>query len=166
MVSDADDGHRYPSRTVRFAVVDPDEPDAARLRRAMEDEADSLYADREGSIHTVSASPDEMRRPAGAFLVALAGRRGDRLRRLQAPRRRDLRDQAHVSRARLARPRPLAAPARGDRGEASAAGYRMARLDTGDRQPSAKHLYETAGYREIADYNGNTVARHWFEREL
>jgi GNAT superfamily N-acetyltransferase len=45
-------------------------------------------------------------------------------------------------------------------------GYTRARLDTGDRQPSAKRLYEGAGYRQIDDYNDNRVARFWFEREL
>jgi GNAT superfamily N-acetyltransferase len=45
-------------------------------------------------------------------------------------------------------------------------GYRRARLDTGDRQPSAKRLYEGAGYRHIDDYNRNRVASYWFEREL
>jgi GNAT superfamily N-acetyltransferase len=154
------------AETVRFVVVDPDEPEAARLRRAMEDEADSLYSDREGTIHTVSASPDEMRRPAGAFLIALAG--GAAIgcvgfKRLDA-------ETCEIKRMYLEpawRGRGLSRPLLDAiEREASAAGYRMARLDTGDRQPSAKHLYDTAGYREIADYNGNIVARHWFEREL
>ena len=67
----------------------------------------------------------------------------------------------------MARPRPLSAAARpSSRSEARELGYRRARLDTGDRQPSAKRLYEGAGYRHIDDYNDNRVARHWFEREL
>ena len=45
-------------------------------------------------------------------------------------------------------------------------GYIRARLDTGDRQPAAARLYDDVGYRRIADYNGNRLARLWFEREL
>jgi GNAT superfamily N-acetyltransferase len=46
------------------------------------------------------------------------------------------------------------------------AGYRFARLDTGNRQPDALHLYRSAGYREIPDYNGNPAASYWFEKPL
>ena len=45
-------------------------------------------------------------------------------------------------------------------------GYARVRLDTGDRQAAAKHLYESRGYREIPDYNGNPYAAHWFEKDL
>jgi GNAT superfamily N-acetyltransferase len=155
-----------PTEAVRFEVVDPDEPEAARLRRAMEEEADGLYADREGSIHMVSASSDEMRAPGGAFLVATAG--GDAIGCGGFKRLDD--DTCEIKRMFLepawrgrGLSRPLLAAI-----EAAArdAGYRTARLDTGDRQPSAKRLYDTAGYREIPKYNGNTLARHWFERDL
>jgi GNAT superfamily N-acetyltransferase len=46
------------------------------------------------------------------------------------------------------------------------AGYDVIRLDTGDRLPVAIHLYRSAGYREIPDYNGNPSASHWFEKSL
>jgi GNAT superfamily N-acetyltransferase len=49
---------------------------------------------------------------------------------------------------------------------AKAAGYSTIRLDTGDRLPAAIHLYRSAGYREIPDYNGNPSASHWFEKAL
>lgn len=45
-------------------------------------------------------------------------------------------------------------------------GYSRVRLDTGPQQPSAKHLYTSAGYREIADYNGNPYASFWGEKDL
>ncbi len=40
------------------------------------------------------------------------------------------------------------------------------RLDTGPKQPRARALYEGAGYRSIADYNGNYAASFWGEKEL
>ena len=45
-------------------------------------------------------------------------------------------------------------------------GYATARLDTGPKQGNARGLYESAGYREIPDFNGNPVAVFWGERPL
>lgn len=47
-------------------------------------------------------------------------------------------------------------------------GYRRVRLDTGahEAQSAARHLYPSAGYREIADYNGNPYASYWAEKHL
>ena len=45
-------------------------------------------------------------------------------------------------------------------------GYDRLRLDTGDRQPEAFGLFRSAGYVEIADYNGNTWATYWMEKRL
>lgn len=155
-----------PDETIRFEVVDPDEPEASRLRRAMEEEAEGLYSDREGTIHMVSANPGEMRGPGGAFLVAYAGSDAigcggfKRLDDGTCEIKRMFLEPAWRGRG-LSRPLLEAIEA-----AARDAGYRMARLDTGDRQPSARRLYDGAGYREIPDYNGNTLARHWFEREL
>jgi ribosomal protein S18 acetylase RimI-like enzyme len=40
------------------------------------------------------------------------------------------------------------------------------RLDTSDYLTDAIGLYRAAGYREVADYNGNPKASLWFERQL
>jgi GNAT superfamily N-acetyltransferase len=45
-------------------------------------------------------------------------------------------------------------------------GYTVARLDTGPRQPAAQHLYESAGYRPIANFNENPVASFFGEKPL
>ena len=50
--------------------------------------------------------------------------------------------------------------------EARARGFTRLRLDTGAPMPEAQALYRSAGYREIPDYNGNTAAAYWFEKEL
>ena len=49
---------------------------------------------------------------------------------------------------------------------ARALGYRVARLDTGPAQPHAQHLYESAGYRPIANFNHNPFASFWGEKAL
>ena len=45
-------------------------------------------------------------------------------------------------------------------------GYRWARLDTAQSMTTAMGLYESAGYRPIPDYNGNSYASFWGEKEL
>ena len=45
-------------------------------------------------------------------------------------------------------------------------GHTRVRLDTNAVQPEAVALYHACGYTEIADYNGNPFATHWFEKRL
>jgi GNAT superfamily N-acetyltransferase len=45
-------------------------------------------------------------------------------------------------------------------------GYRVVRLDTGAKQPASVALFRSSGYEPIADYNGNPVAAHWFEKRM
>jgi GNAT superfamily N-acetyltransferase len=45
-------------------------------------------------------------------------------------------------------------------------GYEIARLDTGPKQVGARGLYESDGYAEIEDFNGNPVAVFWGEKPL
>jgi GNAT superfamily N-acetyltransferase len=45
-------------------------------------------------------------------------------------------------------------------------GYVLARLDTGPQQPWAQHLYESEGYRAVANFNANPVASFWGEKPL
>jgi GNAT superfamily N-acetyltransferase len=45
-------------------------------------------------------------------------------------------------------------------------GYVFARLDTGPKQGGARGLYESEGYREVPDFNGNPVAVFWGEKPL
>jgi GNAT superfamily N-acetyltransferase len=49
---------------------------------------------------------------------------------------------------------------------ATAAGYRIARLDTGPRQPAARHLYEAERYVAIENFNANPVATFFGEKRL
>ncbi|MCL2417905.1 MAG: GNAT family N-acetyltransferase [Conexibacteraceae bacterium] len=49
---------------------------------------------------------------------------------------------------------------------ARALGYAVARIDTGPRQSAARHLYESAGYAPIANFNANPIATFWGEKRL
>jgi GNAT superfamily N-acetyltransferase len=46
------------------------------------------------------------------------------------------------------------------------AGYSIARLDTGPKQPHAHGLYESEGYVAIENFNGNPVATFFGEKWL
>ena len=49
---------------------------------------------------------------------------------------------------------------------ARALGHDVLRLDTGPKQPFARALYESAGYRAIDAYNDNHAASFWGEKQL
>ena len=46
------------------------------------------------------------------------------------------------------------------------AGYGRLRLDTNGALTEAQAMYRKRGYREIARYNDNPYAQHWFEKDL
>jgi DNA-binding MarR family transcriptional regulator/N-acetylglutamate synthase-like GNAT family acetyltransferase len=51
-------------------------------------------------------------------------------------------------------------------GQATALGHRTVRLYTNRSLGEAKAMYRTHGYREIARYNDDPYANHWFEKRL
>jgi ribosomal protein S18 acetylase RimI-like enzyme len=50
--------------------------------------------------------------------------------------------------------------------EARARQFRVLRLDSERSMTAALHLYRNAGFKEIADYNGNPRAQVWMEMTL
>ena len=154
--------------TVDFAAtsVDPSAPEALALVGAMEDEIEALYADRAGSIHSVGAGPQVMGPPGGAFIVLRADDRAVAAGGLK-------RIGAEVCEIK----RMYVVPALRGRGvarrmlgfledEARRRGYRLVRLDTGEHQHDARHLYESTGYVEIGNFNANPVATYFGEKVL
>ncbi len=49
---------------------------------------------------------------------------------------------------------------------ARGAGMETIRLDTNESLAEAQALYRSSGYREIAQFNDNPYAHHWFEKRL
>jgi GNAT superfamily N-acetyltransferase len=45
-------------------------------------------------------------------------------------------------------------------------GYQHLRLTTGDQQPEALRLFESAGYIEIPPFTSGAFTRHWMEKTL
>jgi GNAT superfamily N-acetyltransferase len=141
-----------------------DGPAARPLVKAMEEEMDALYG---GSIlDWPSATPADFGPPGGVFVVVYEDGRpvacggvkrlgpevGEIKRMYVVP---DARSRGHARRL-----------LDGLEAAARELGYVRTRLDTGDRQPHALALYESAGYRGIGDYNGNPFASYWAEKAL
>jgi len=154
------------SALVEFRPVPADAPPASDLIEAMVDELEAFYGriDRPGMP---TATPAEFAPPTGVCLVGfgddgtplavgavkrLDDRTGEIKRMYVAPEGRS-RGLARALLEALER-------AAGD------LGYTRLRLDTGPRQPHARALYLSAGYREIANYNANPAASFWGEKEL
>ena len=51
-------------------------------------------------------------------------------------------------------------------GQARERGYAVARLDTGEHQHDALHIYDSSGYVRIPNFNGNPVATYFAEKAL
>jgi uncharacterized protein (DUF952 family)/GNAT superfamily N-acetyltransferase len=141
-------------------------PPASDLVEAMIEDLVPLYG-RIDRPDAPTADPDEMWPPSGTFLVGwdehgepVCGggvkRIGDGIAEIKrmyvVP---DARTRGHARRLLV-----------GLEDAARRLGYTRVRLDTGPEQPHAKRLYSSAGYREIADYNGNPMASYWAEKDL
>jgi GNAT superfamily N-acetyltransferase len=50
--------------------------------------------------------------------------------------------------------------------KARAIGYRTVRLETNKALTEAQQLYRSADYREVAPFNDERYAHHWFEKAL
>jgi GNAT superfamily N-acetyltransferase len=146
-------------------TVPAGEPPATDLVAAMVVELAPLYGAIDGP-GAPSATAADMSPPGGAFVVIFDDGRalaGGGLKRLD--------DEAcEIKRMYVlpeARGQGLARALLGAlEDEARRLGYRHARLDTGEHQPHAQHLYEDAGYRPIHNFNDNSFASFWGEKAL
>ena len=150
---------------IEFSPADPSEPPASDLIEAMVAEMRELY----GIVGHVGVplEKSELAPPGGVYLVgrsrpgeivAGGGLRtigegmGEIKRMYVEPAWRGRGAGAQLLAALEAAARDL--------------GLVTVRLDTGPEQPGARHLYEKSGYRSIPNYNGNTAAAFWGEKDL
>jgi GNAT superfamily N-acetyltransferase len=152
--------------SARTRLADSDAADSRRLIAAMEAEINEIYEDHPESIHEVGTAGDLMREPGGSFILVevdgeAVGCGG--LRRLDT-------ESCEIKRMYIVpehRGRGLSRTLLAALEErAKELGYVNVKLDTGDRLPKPKALYESSGYSQIPDYNGNTQAAYWFEKPL
>lgn len=153
---------------LEFRVVPMDQEPAASLAHAMREDIRELYDDLDvDGPDMPAASPRELGPPHGTFLVGFD--EGGRAVCCGGIKR--LPDGACEIK------RMYVAPDRRGRGfarELLAAlehaardrGYRVARLDTGPRQPGAERMYRASGYQPIANFNANPMASFFGEKAL
>jgi DNA-binding MarR family transcriptional regulator/GNAT superfamily N-acetyltransferase len=151
---------------VELRVTDPEHPDARACLRAYFAELDRRWPSGYDPAAGVSAEPEEMRAPAGAFVVAylhgepvgcgavkhLAGGPSD-IKRMWV--------------AEAARGRGIARRLLGElEDHARRSGATAARLETNRTLTEAIALYRSAGYEEVAPFNDEPFAHHWFAKRL
>ena len=153
-------------RAVQFRAMNAAEPPASDLIEAMVSEMVPLYGriDRPGMP---VAGPEQFAPPRGAFLVGFDddGRPvcGGGLKPLGP----DVVEIKRMYVAPDARGRGVARALLAALEDAARElGYARARLDTGPKQPAAEHLYRSAGYTEIDNFNDNPEAAYWGEKTL
>lgn len=152
---------------IEFRDGHVDSGDGGRLEAAMRDEMREIYSGLDlQSPDMPKAGPNELNPPNGVFIVGYENhvavccggikRLGDEACEIK---------RMYV--APQARGRGVARILLGALEErARVMGYRVARLDTGPKQPSAQHLYESAGYTTIENFNRNPVATYFGEKLL
>jgi len=141
-------------------------PDAQRLARAMRDEVSARQAHADDRAVEQLKSLAEAIGPQGEVLIAYLGDDAvgiGALRQLD-PGTGEIKRMYVVPEQRGAGVARRLLDALEQR--ARARGFGTVRLDTHDSLAEANRLYEGAGYREIADYNGNPSANRWFEKPL
>jgi GNAT superfamily N-acetyltransferase len=153
--------------TVEFEEARVDGGPGGELAQAMRDEIAVMYDGLELDGDTMpKAGPAELSPPGGAFIVGWADERPiccGGVKRLDE-RSCEIKKMYVVPDVRgrgVARILLDALEVR-----ARELGYEVARLDTGPKQLHARRLYESAGYVEIEDFNGNPVAAFWGEKQL
>lgn len=157
---------QQPAPVIEFSAADPSAPPASDLIDAMVAEMQSLY----GIVGHVGVPLDlsELAPPEGVYLVGRAGPAGEIVAgggvRTIGEGIGEIKRMYIVPawRGRGAGGQLLAAL----EGAARDLGLPTVRLDTGPKQPGARHLYEKSGYRSIANYNGNDHAAFWGEKSL
>lgn len=151
---------------VRVNVVDPERPDAQFCLRAYFDELRRRFDAGFDPGLSISADADELRLPAGAFLLAalrcepvgcgalkLHGDDPAELKRMWVA---DTARGLGLGRRLLAELERVAA----------ANGATVVRLETNRSLREAIGLYRSSGYREVAAFNEEPYAHHWFEKWL
>lgn len=152
--------------SIELTAADPHGPAARECLARYFDELSSRFPEGFDRGTDDSAEVDEFRPPQGGFLIAtLSGRPvGCGALRTLGPRTGEIKRLWVAPQVRglgLGR-RLLAALELGARER----GLRGVRLDTHQSLAEARHLYRICGYREIARFNDNPYAHHWFEKIL
>jgi DNA-binding MarR family transcriptional regulator/GNAT superfamily N-acetyltransferase len=151
---------------VEVRVVDPAERDAQLCVREYFAELTRRFDTGFDPTASISAELDELRLPAGLFVVATL--RGDPIG--CGALKFHGNDPAELKRmwvAESARGLGIGRRLLTDlEGRAADEGVRVVRLETNETLTEAISLYRSAGYREVDAFNDEPYAHHWFEKRL
>jgi DNA-binding MarR family transcriptional regulator/GNAT superfamily N-acetyltransferase len=157
---------------VTVGPADPRHPDARACLRAYFAELAGRFEDGFDPKLSCLVDDAEMTPPAGLFLVAsLRGAPvGCGALRFQVPGPGEVSEAAEIKRMWVSEAvrglglgRRLLAELEG---RARARGAHAVRLETNRNLTEAIGMYRTSGYREVAAFNAEPYAHHWFEKEL
>jgi DNA-binding MarR family transcriptional regulator/N-acetylglutamate synthase-like GNAT family acetyltransferase len=151
---------------VQVAVADPRHPDARRAVQAYVTELARRFEGGFDPDRSISATEAEMSPPAGLFLVAtLHGEAvGCGALKFHGGAPAEIKRMWVSSGVRgLGLGRRLLAELEA---QAQAHGAGTVRLETNRSLGEAIGLYRTAGYREVAAFNDEPYAHHWFEKRI
>jgi DNA-binding MarR family transcriptional regulator/GNAT superfamily N-acetyltransferase len=151
---------------VELAPIDPAQPEAQHCLREYYAELNRRFATGFDPSRTIPVVEEEVRPPAGLFLVAW----------LQASPIACGALKFHDGEPAVIKRMWVAESARGLgvgrrllselEAHAAAHGARAVRLDTNRALVEAMAMYRSAGYNEVAPFNDEPYAHHWFEKRL
>ena len=151
---------------VQIGVRDPRHPDARYCLRAYVAELSGRFDSGFDPARSISAADHEMTAPAGLFLVATLQAKpvGCGALKLHPGAPAEIKRMWVAAEVRgLGLGRRLLAELEA---RAAAHGVRVLRLETNRALGEAIGLYRAAGYQEVAAFNDEPYAHHWFEKAL
>jgi ribosomal protein S18 acetylase RimI-like enzyme len=151
---------------VRIAPLDPAHPHAQHCLRGYVAELDRRFPGGFDPARSISAEAEELRPPAGLLLVATLRSEpiGCGALKFHDGRPTEIKRMWVAESARgLGIGRRLLAELEARAARSTSA---IVQLETNDALTAAIALYRSAGYREVAPFNDEPYAHHWFEKNL
>jgi DNA-binding MarR family transcriptional regulator len=151
---------------VEFDAIDPAHPDAQKCLREYFDELEMRFEAGFDPGLSLPGELHEFRPPAGLFLIGTLAAKPVACGALKFHGE----EPAELKRMWVAESARGLGIGRRLLGElerhAARAGARVIRLETNKNLAEAISLYRSAGYREVAPFNDERYAHHWFEKRL
>jgi ribosomal protein S18 acetylase RimI-like enzyme len=152
---------------VEIAVTDPGETAARECLTAYFAELGRRFEDGFDPARSIPAEDAELTLPAGLLLVATAGGEPVGCGALKFHPDDGIAEVKRMWVSPAARGLGLGRRLLAElEAQAARQGVRLLRLETNHNLTEAIAMYRTAGYREVAAFNDETYAHHWFEKPL
>jgi ribosomal protein S18 acetylase RimI-like enzyme len=152
---------------IDIAVTDPGDPAARECLAAYFTELGQRFESGFDPALSIPAEDAELMPPAGLLLVATAGGKPAGCGALKFHPDDGIAEVKRMWVSPAARGLGLGRRLLAElETQAARHGVRLLRLETNRSLTEAIAMYRTAGYREVAAFNDETYAHHWFEKPL